>query len=112
MCGCHCSAWAAPQHSPGLALLPPRLHWSYWVAAGGSSCPALKGDTGLNYEQFTVACFLFFALLHNNLLLDALLCPFAVCRIWHNIEHEALEKHAEPEGECEKLLNNMPSNLL
>lgn len=52
--------------------------------------------------QFTV----FFFFLHNYLLLGALFCPFAVCRIWH-FKHEALEKHAEPEGECGKLLNNM-----
>lgn len=46
----------------------------------------LLGYSGVTQLQLEV---------HLALLLRTLLCPFAVCRIWHNIEHEALEKHPE-----------------
>ena len=98
--GCPCSAWAAPRHPPGWAPLPPRWWWSYSAAAGAWSCPVLRGDTCLNYEQpscnfrYTV----YFSVSHNYLFLGTLFSPFAVCRIWHIIQLEALKKHPDPEG--------------
>lgn len=46
-----------------------------------------------------------YPLIYNYLLLGTLFCPFAVGRVWHNIEHEALGKQQQPEGEVGKLLN-------
>lgn len=62
-CGCPCSAWAAPRHPPGWALLPPRWWWSYSAAAGAWSCPVLKGRRALKLWttelQFPVRCLFF-----------------------------------------------------
>lgn len=39
---------------------------------------------------------MFFPLVNIYLILNTLFCPLAVSRIWHNVEHEALEIHPKP----------------
>lgn len=73
--------------------------------------PCWEGETASKPETVKSSNELgFYLLSHKYRLFGTFSCPFAVCGIWYNIKHEAMEKHAEPKWAGGGLLNSTGKN--